>query len=63
VLNTLVTDWDDHRAVAVSDVVFLLLGDTGWRIVVVGRYRDTLHHHEGAWRFHRREATFEPPLG
>ena len=63
VLNTLVTDWDDGEATAVSDVVFLLLGDGGWQILLVGRYHDTLHHRDGVWRFHRRTATFEPPLG
>lgn len=58
VVNTLVTDWDDHRAEAVSDVVFLLHGEAGWAVQLVGRYRDTLHHDGGTWRFHRREASF-----
>jgi len=59
VLNTLVTDWNDDEARATSDVVFLLKGDAGWAVVLVGRYQDTLHHDDGTWRFHRREATFE----
>ena len=60
VLNTLLTDWDEHEATAVSDVVFLLKGDAGWAVQVVGRYRDVLHHDgDGVWRFHRRTATFE----
>ena len=58
VLNTLVTDWNDQEARAVSDVVFLLSGDTGWSIQLVGRYDDTLHRDGDAWRFLRREATF-----
>ena len=59
VFNTLVTDWDDHEASATSDVVFLLKGDEGWAVTVVGRYHDVLHHDDdGTWRFHRREATF-----
>jgi len=58
VLNTLVTDWDDHEAHAISDVVFVLKGDEGWAIQVVGRYEDTLHHDDGTWRFHHRAATF-----
>jgi len=59
VLNTLVTDWDDDEAHAVSDVVFLLQGDTGWGIQLVGRYHDLLHRDDdGRWRFHRREADF-----
>jgi len=54
VLNTLVTDWDEHQASAVSDVVFLLLRSEGWSVQLVGRYRDTLHHVDGEWRFHSR---------
>jgi len=58
VLNTLVTSWDDHEATAVSDVVFCLLGDSGWSILLVGRYHDTFHHDGGSWRFHHRRAEF-----
>jgi hypothetical protein len=58
VLNTLVTHWNDDEAHATSDVVFLLQGDAGWSIQLVGRYRDTLHHDDGRWRFHRRAAEF-----
>ena len=58
VLNTAVADWDDHEATAVSDVLVILLGSSGWTIQLVGRYRDVLHHHEGTWRFHRRAVTF-----
>ena len=59
VLNTQVKDWDEHEATAISDVVFLLLRDDGWSVQLVGRYHDTLHNDGGAWRFHRRTATFE----
>jgi hypothetical protein len=59
VVNTLVTDWSEDEARAVSDVVFLLQGDAGWAIQVVGRYDDTLHNDNGSWRFHRRTATFQ----
>ena len=58
VVNTLVTDWNDHEADAISDVIFLLQGDSGWGIQLVGRYHDTLHHDDGRWRFHRRAASF-----
>jgi len=58
VLNTLVTGWNDHEANAISDIVFLLKGDGGWGIQLVGRYHDTLHHDDGRWRFHRRTAVF-----
>ena len=58
VVNTLVTDWDDLEANAISDVVFLMRGDSGWAIQLVGRYQDTLHLDDGTWRFHRRAADF-----
>ena len=58
VVNTLVTDWNDHEAQATSDVIFLLQGDAGWAVQVVGRYHDTLHCTDGTWRFHRRTAEF-----
>jgi len=60
VLNTLVTEWNDHEATAISDVIFILKGDPGWAIQLVGRYHDILRHDDdGTWRFHHRAATFE----
>jgi hypothetical protein len=58
VLNTVVTVVDEHEATATSDVIFILLGESGWSIQVVGRYRDVLHDDGGTWRFHHRAATF-----
>jgi hypothetical protein len=58
VLNTLVREWSDTEATAISDVVFLLMGESGWAVQLVGRYHDTLHLDDGTWRFHRRLATF-----
>jgi hypothetical protein len=60
VLNTLVTDWDDDHATAVSDVIFILKRSAGWSVELVGRYRDTLRRDrdDGVWRFHRRVADF-----
>jgi hypothetical protein len=59
VVNTLVTDWNDHEADAISDVIFIMQGKSGWGIQIVGRYHDTLHRHDdGTWRFHRRAAQF-----
>ena len=58
VLNTLVTDWNDDEARATSDVIFLLKGEDGWSVQLVGRYHDVLHHADGRWRFHRRTAEF-----
>jgi hypothetical protein len=58
VVNTLVTDWDQHVASAVSDLVFLQKGEAGWAVQLVGRYDDRLRYVEGAWRFQRRAVTF-----
>jgi hypothetical protein len=58
VLNTLLTDWNDHEAHATSDLVFLLLRDEAWAVQLVGRYEDTLHNDGGTWRFHQRVGTF-----
>ncbi len=58
VVNTAVTEWNDHEATAVSDVIFILWGDSGWAIQLVGRYHDTLHNGDGTWRFHHRAASF-----
>jgi hypothetical protein len=60
VFNTVVTDWNEHEAHAVSDMMFVLQGDPGWTIQLVGRYHDSLHHDDGRWRFHRRAAEFLP---
>jgi hypothetical protein len=59
VLNTLVTDWNDDEARAISDVVLIIQADSRWRIQIVGRYEDTFHHDDGTWRIHYRLATFE----
>jgi SnoaL-like domain len=58
VLNTLVTHWTDEEVQATSDVVFLLMGKSGWSVQLVGRYHDVLHQADGVWRFHRRTAEF-----
>src|SRR4051794_7683380 len=58
VVNTLVVDADEHVARAVSDIVFLLRGESGWSVQLVGRYTDTLHNTVDGWRFHHRAAEF-----
>jgi hypothetical protein len=58
VVNTHITEWDDDEASAISDVVFLLKRPDGWKVQVVGRYEDVLHHEHGTWRFHHRRAEF-----
>lgn len=59
VVNTHITDWDDDEATAVSDVVVLFQGKDGWKVQIVGRYHDVLHHDGDRWRFHHRTAVFE----
>jgi hypothetical protein len=54
VSNTLVTEWDDHEARAVSDVVLVVEGSSGWAVRFVARYHDVLHRDGDRWRFHRR---------
>jgi ketosteroid isomerase-like protein len=54
VSNTHVTEWDDHEATAISDVVLLIEGSSGWRTQFVARYHDVLHHDGDTWKFHRR---------
>lgn len=58
VLNTHVTGWGDDEAEAISDVILVLKGSSGWAVQMVGRYHDTLHRDGGTWRFHRRAASF-----
>jgi ketosteroid isomerase-like protein len=58
VLNTLVTHWDEGEARATSDFVFLVKGEAGWAVQLVGRYHDVLHRDESGWRFHSRVAEF-----
>ena len=58
VVNTRVTDWSEDHASAVSDFVFLVRRDEGWKTMLVGRYDDMLHRDGDRWRFHRREGTF-----
>jgi len=58
VVNTHVASWSAEEASAVSDFVFLFLGEEGWQTLVVGRYHDVLHHVDGRWLFHRRVGEF-----
>jgi 3-phenylpropionate/cinnamic acid dioxygenase small subunit len=60
VANTHIEAWDDDEARATSDLVFLLRGDAGWAIQVVGRYHDVLHREGDMWRFHHRRAELLP---
>ncbi|MEV0742608.1 nuclear transport factor 2 family protein [Streptomyces sp. NPDC050549] len=59
VTNTVVTSTGEDEARALSDVVFLQRGETGWAIGVVGHYDDTLHRQDGTWLLHRRKTTYQ----
>ena len=58
VVNTRVLEWDQHKVHAVSDLVFLLRGESGWSVQLVGRYDDMFRNDDGTWRIHRRRAEF-----
>lgn len=60
VLNTLVTPSSATTADAVSDVVLIVAGSSGWSVQFVARYRDALRVTDGEWRFARR--TVEPEV-
>lgn len=58
VVNTVVSDWDEHNATAVSDLIFLVKGEGAWSVALVGRYHDVLRNDDGTWRFVRRVVEF-----
>jgi hypothetical protein len=61
VLNTVISPGEGNDVTAISDVIFLLLKDSGWSVEIVGRYDDTLRCIDGTWRFQRRAASFITP--
>jgi hypothetical protein len=58
VANTVITEWTEDSATAVSDLAFFAQGEGGWGVQMVGRYDDTLHLVDGVWLFHSRLTTF-----
>jgi ketosteroid isomerase-like protein len=58
VTNTVISSWTEREATATSNVTFLQRSESGWAVRLVGRYDDTLHRHDGGWRFHHRVTTF-----
>jgi hypothetical protein len=58
VVNTHVTEWTDHQARAVSDLLVIARGRPDWAVQLVGRYYDALHHSDEGWRFHARTLEF-----
>ena len=65
-VNIVITDWDDERARATTDVVFLAQGDAGWSVQIVARYHDEFRPADGKWLLSRRADEyigFEVPSG
>ena len=59
VLNTMVVDWSSDRASTRSDLLVVGKGEDGWKVQLVGRYRDSLRFEAGQWRFSHRQLTFQ----
>ena len=57
--NVHVTSATPKEATAVSNVLFVRRGESGWTTHVIGRYEDTLRPHDGRWRFSKRITTFQ----
>ena len=63
-VNVVVTDWDDSRARATTDVVYIAQGDAGWSIQIVARYHDEFRPVDGKWLLSRRADEYigwQPP--
>lgn len=58
VVNTHVTECDGEWAKAISDLIVLRKGSSGWAVQLVGRYFDVFHHGDDGWRFHARKLEF-----
>jgi ketosteroid isomerase-like protein len=63
-VNIVITDWDDERARATTDVVFIAPGDSGWSVRIVARYLDEFRRDGEKWLLSRRAdefVGFQPP--
>jgi hypothetical protein len=58
IVNTLLTQWSPTEATASSDVVFLIRGEKGWSVFLIGRYTDRLRNEGGTWKFAHRASEF-----
>ncbi len=52
--NIVITSWTEEEATASSDLVFVLRGENGWAVQLVGRYEDTLRRNGDTWLFQSR---------
>lgn len=59
VTNTVVTPSGEDEATAASDVAFLQRGESGWAVLVVGHYDDSLRRVDGTWLLQRRRTTYQ----
>ncbi len=62
--NIVITDWDDERAHATTDVVYIAQGDSGWSIQIVARYHDAFRRVGDKWLLSRRADEYvgwQPP--
>ena len=59
VTNTVLTSWSDKEASAVSNVAFAQRGESGWAVLVVGRYEDTFRLEDGTWLIRHRSTTYQ----
>jgi len=59
VTNTVLTSWSDKEASAVSNVAFTQRGESGWAVLVVGRYEDTFRLEDGTWLIRHRSTTYQ----
>ena len=63
-VNVVITDWDDERARATTDVVFIAQGDAGWAVRIVARYLDEFRRDGERWLLTRRADEYigwQPP--
>jgi SnoaL-like domain len=58
VVNTCLTGVDGETATASSDVLVLAKGETGWSIVMLGRYADAFRLMDTGWLFESRTLEF-----
>jgi ketosteroid isomerase-like protein len=57
-VNIVITDWDDERARATTDVVYIARGDSGWSVQIVARYLDEFRRDGEKWLLSRRADEF-----
>ncbi|MFF3567568.1 nuclear transport factor 2 family protein [Nocardia jiangxiensis] len=53
--NIVLTSWTADEATASSDLVFVLRGENGWAVQLVGKYEDTLRRDGDTWLFQSRK--------